>query len=85
MVKWNRNATPSQIATDLLITTGTPVSTRTISLQINQIFSVHGSLFDAFPFNHTIVEKGYVGVRNIFLGVINSGPVLQPVPLHCDK
>ena len=48
---------------------------------------MQGSLFDASPFNQVILEKDYVGVRNIWLEsstMIQSDALLQ-VPLHCDK
>ena len=35
---------------------------------------MHGSPFHASPFNNAIIEKDYVGVRYIMIGVTNSGP-----------
>ena len=72
MVKRNWNAICCQIAADLAINTILHVSVRTNSLRLNQV-CMHGNLFDAFPFIHAIVEKDYVGVRNMLNGVTNSG------------
>ena len=69
----NRNATPSQILADLVIATGTHNSARNMSTPLNKLLCMHGRLFDASPFNYAIVEKDYVGVRNILVGVTNSG------------
>ena len=49
---------------------------------------MHESLFDAAPFNHDIVEKDYVGVRNIYwLGssTVFQNDILRRVPFHYDE
>ncbi|GFU82041.1 hypothetical protein TNCV_517211 [Trichonephila clavipes] len=52
-------------AANLATATGTHASARAISQRLNQV----GNLFAAFHFNHAIVERDYVGVRNMLVGI----------------
>ena len=72
--KRNRNVIPSQIPADLASATDTHISVKTISRLLNQVGSHARKPVRCTPFNHTIVEKDYIGVRNILVGLRNDNP-----------